>query len=483
MSAPAPSRPAAAPSCPAAAPSRPAAAPSRPAAQAAPRGLGASLRNVREFKANPLAFYRRLTRDGDSGYREVAFFDLFGPNYLVNGVDEAGRILTGAIDRGGATKDGLRFFEVMGRLLGRGLFTAEGDVHLRQRRLLQPSFQPRAVEDMAGGVVRAASAAGARWSTQVGAALDVEGEMRRLALDLLAELLIGGDLRDDVHEFGALNEEMEARLVEAMGAPVLAPAWLPTPGNRRFAATATRVRAVVARLIAQRRASLEAGRAPDVLLTRLLADELSTGAMGERQFLDEIATLLVGGYKSTALALTWTWYLLATHPDAGRRLAAEVSEQIGQRPPTFADARGLRFTRMVVQESMRLYPPVWVINRVATRRDVLGGVPIPRGAILAVSPYTLHRHPAYWARPDDFHPEHFAEGVTRPAHAYLPFGAGRHKCIGNHHAMAVAILTLATLAARYAFEPPAHPIAASARAFTTPEAGMRMRLTAAATRS
>ncbi|WP_437669734.1 cytochrome P450 [Sorangium sp. So ce131] len=450
-----------------------------PGAPAAPRGLRASLRNADAFKANPLAFYMRLTRDDERGYRRVAPFDLFGPNVLVNDPDEAWRILTSAVDRGGYTKDGLRFFEVMRRLLGQGLFTAEGDGHLQRRRLMQPSFQPRKIEDMADGITRAAAEVGARWSTQVGAVLDVEGEMRRLALDLLAEALIGADLRDDVHELGALDEEMEARLLDTMGAPLLVPAWIPTPGNRRFARAASRMRAVVARLIARRRASLAAARAPDVLLTRLLADELRTGALGERQFEDEIATLLVGGYKTTALALTWTWYLLATHPDVARRLHAEVSAQVGARLPTPEGARNLRYTRRVVLESMRLYPPVWVMSRVAARADEVAGVAVPRGAVVAISPYTLHRHPAHWSRPDGFYPEHFAEGVARPAHVYLPFGAGRHKCIGNHYAMAAATLTLATLAGRYTFEPPAHPVVANTRAFTTPDPGLRMRLAAA----
>lgn len=448
-------------------------------ARAAPRGLRESLRNMRELKQNPLVFYMRLTRGSGSGYRLIAPFDLFGPNLLVNDVDEARRILTSAIDDGTYTKDGVRFFEVMRRLLRRGLFTSEGNDHLQQRRLLQPSFQPGVMEQMADGIVRAAAAAGARWSTQVGAEMDVEAEMRRLSLDLLAELLIGADLREEVHEFGALNEEMEARLIEATGAPFLIPTWIPTPGNRRFAGAAARIHVVVARLIAKRRASLEAERAPDVLLTRLLASELKTGAMGARQFHDEITTLLTGGYKSTSLALTWTWYLLATHPDAGRRVAAEVTRRIGQRAPAFADARELPYLRMVVQESMRLFPPVWVIHRMTTRPDQVGGVSIPRGAVVAISPYTLHRHPAYWARPDEFYPEHFADGVTRPAHAYLPFGAGRHKCIGNHYAMMAAMLSLATLAGRYAFAPPAHPVVATTRAFTTPELGMRMRLTRA----
>jgi cytochrome P450 len=160
------------------------------------RGLRESLRNVEEFRRNPLAFYMRLTRGSGSGYRLIAPFDLFGPNLLVNDVDEARRILTSAIDDGTYTKDGLRFFEVMRRLLRRGLFTSEGDDHLQQRRLLQPSFQPGAIEQMADGIVRAAATAGARWSIQVGAVMDVEAEMRRLALDLLAELLIGADLRD-----------------------------------------------------------------------------------------------------------------------------------------------------------------------------------------------------------------------------------------------------------------------------------------------
>lgn len=440
------------------------------------RGLRASLRNVEAFKANPLTFYRRLTWGDDGAYRERVPFDMFGANVLVNDPEAVGRILTSALDDGRYTKDGLRFFAILGRVLGNGLFTSEGHHHLAQRRKLQPAFQPRAIEPMIAGMRAAADEAARRWATRVGEVLDVQAEMRWLALDVLAHTLVGADLREHVHAFGAANAIMEDRLIASMGAPFLLPRWIPSPGNRRFARAATDVHRVVLRILEGHRARPPGAPEAALLLGRLMDGMGTPDGMTLAQVFVEVMTLLVGGYQSTAVALTWTWYLLAQHPAAMRRIVAEVRALPGGAVTSHADLQALPYTRMVVLEALRLYPPVWVLHRAARARDHVAGAPIARGTIVAICPYTLHRHPAHWSHPETFHPEHFAAEHVRPGAAYLPFGAGRHKCIGQHHAVAAVLVALASLVPRFAFDPPAEPIVANTRAFTTPEPTLRMRL-------
>jgi cytochrome P450 len=191
------------------------------------------------------------------------------------------------------------------------------------------------------------------------------------------------------------------------------------------------------------------------LLSMLLAarDEETGEGMSDAQLRDEMVTLIVAGHETVASALTWAWYLLAQHPDAERRLHDELAAVLGVRPPAVQDLPTLPYTRMVVEETLRLYPPAWLITRRALKTDEIGGYGIPAGALVVVSPYLTHRHPSFWENPERFEPERFApERSERPRFAYFPFGGGPRLCIGNNFALMEAQLVLAAVAQRYRLE-------------------------------
>jgi cytochrome P450 len=198
------------------------------------------------------------------------------------------------------------------------------------------------------------------------------------------------------------------------------------------------------------------------LLSTLLAPRSETGEpLDDRLVRDELITMLFAGSETTGLMLSWTWYLLSQHPDALRRLHAELDEVLGGRLPTVDDLADLKYTRMVLQETMRLYPPVWFLFRQSLQEDEIDGYRITANAKVVVSPYTTHRHPAFWPNPEQFDPERFTpeNSQGRPRYAYLPFGAGRHLCLGNNLAMMEGQLVLATIAQRYRIEPvPGHAV-------------------------
>jgi cytochrome P450 len=173
--------------------------------------------------------------------------------------------------------------------------------------------------------------------------------------------------------------------------------------------------------------------------------------MTDEQLRVDVTTFLLAGQETTSLALTWTWYLLSQHGGAERRLAEELDDVLGGRPPEYADLVSLPYTRMVIDEAMRLYPPAWAFSRQALSDDELGGFRLPRGWLAFVIPYVLHRLPAFWQDPEAFDPERFSpdRSADRPKFVYLPFGAGPRQCIGSHFALIEAQLVVATLAQRY----------------------------------
>jgi cytochrome P450 len=194
-----------------------------------------------------------------------------------------------------------------------------------------------------------------------------------------------------------------------------------------------------------------AGARRDDLLSMLLdARDPETGeAMSDRQLRDEVVTMFTAGHETTANLLSWTFYLLSTHPEIERRVRDELERVVGGRPATFADLPGLGYLRQVVQETMRLYPPVWTIGRGVVADDAIGGYRIPRGADVTLSAWVTHRHPGLWENPEGFDPDRFADPARLPRYAYFPFSGGARQCIGNSFAMMEAQLILATVLARF----------------------------------
>ncbi len=344
--------------------------------------------------------------------------------------------------------------------LGEGLLTSEGSFHLRQRRLVQPAFHKARVTSYADAMIRAAVATRERW--QAGLPLDLSCEMNRLTLAIVADTLfgaqVGGD-SDTARVQRAITDVME------MFDLVLVPFadWLvhlPLPRMRRYRAAQQALDDVVYGIIAARRKS---GEDRGDLLSMLLGAqdiEGASGGMSDRQLRDEVITLFLAGHETTANALAWTWVLLARHSDAERHLHAEVDMVLGDRTPSAADVSHLPYTRAVVAESMRLFPPAWTMGRRAVVDYHWAGHDVPAGSLVLMSQWVVHRDPRFWPEPSRFDPTRWlSEPPPRPRFAYFPFGGGNRVCVGESFAWTEAILVLATIAQRWRLTLDAsHPI-------------------------
>jgi cytochrome P450 len=227
------------------------------------------------------------------------------------------------------------------------------------------------------------------------------------------------------------------------------PLWVPTRVNRSYRAALDDLDRAVYRIIARRRAA--GGDSGDLLSMLMHARDEQTGeGMNDRQLRDEVTTILLAGHETTAVALTWAFYLLSQNPEAERRLHEELERVLGGRAPGLADVEQLAYTRHVIDEALRLYPPVWAMDRSVAADDVIDGYPMPKGSYVMVSPWVVQRAPSLWSEPEAFRPERFARGAPEPPrYAYFPFIGGPRQCIGNTFALLEGQLMLATLAQRF----------------------------------
>jgi cytochrome P450 len=341
-------------------------------------------------------------------------------------------------------------YEKLRASLGNGLVTSEDAYWLRQRRIAQPAFHRERIAAMAASMVKAAADTDRRWQTIAAthAPIDVAEEMMHLTQTIIIRTMLGGSI--DLNGVAAAWSLVNRHIGESFWSLGLTDSW-PTPRNRRFKRALAVLDDAVLTMIRQRGQQTD-GRDDDVLSMLLNGRDEETGeSMTERQVRDEVMTIFLAGHETTALALAWTWFLLSAHPDARRRLESELDETLGGREPTYADLDRLPFNRMVIEEAIRLYPPVWGFSRRALGSDQIGAYALPAGWLVLIVPYVLHRHPEYWEQPDRFDPERFSasQSAIRPKHVYLPFGAGPRHCIGNHFAMTEAQLVMATLAAKF----------------------------------
>ena len=337
------------------------------------------------------------------------------------------------------------------QLLGRGLATSEGERWLSRRRLLQPAFHREAVASAASTMVQVAEETSERWShVPAGQPIDISREMMRLTLTVASRTLLGVDASGDAARLGPTIDLALDHVYRRIESLVAFPLAVPTPANRRFMTARTILDRWISEMIAARRSSPSRGGAfIDILLDARDAD---TGRpLSDRELRDEIMTMLMAGHESTSVALTWAWYLLDRHPDVFEALRTELCTVVGPRRVEAGDLPRLKLTSMVVDETLRLYPPAWSTTRSPLRDDVIGGHRIPRGKYVIVSPFVTHRHPAFWPDPEAFRPERFRDGVPLGAErfAYLPFGGGPRQCMGAQFALTEAKIVLATLAAKF----------------------------------
>jgi cytochrome P450 len=345
--------------------------------------------------------------------------------------------------------------------LGNGLLTSEDEFWLRQRRIAQPAFNRQRIAALAGVMAEAAKETAAHWETLAAAAhpVDVGEEMMRLTRTVVLRTLLGaalGPFADTVDQAWSVMNRYIGESFWSFGLTD----WLPTARKRRFQAARTVLRDAVVHVIRERRRN--PSESADLLSMLMSARDEETGeTMSDEQLRVEVTTFLLAGQETTALALTWTWYLLSQHSDAQRRLEDEVDEILQERPPEYGDLANLPFVRAVIDEALRLYPPAWGLSRQALGDDELGGYRLPRGWLAFVIPFVVHRLPAFWQDPGIFDPERFLpeRSADRPKFVYLPFGAGPRQCIGNHFALIEAQLVVATLAQRYRLRlVPGHPV-------------------------
>ncbi len=361
-------------------------------------------------------------------------------------------------------------------LFGTGLLTSNGEFWLRQRRLAQPAFHRQRIAAYATAMVAHTERMLAGWRS--GQVLDIREAMMTLTLDIVAETLFGSSASTDAHEVGdALGVVMDVA-AEQLGMPFPIPTYLPTPGNLRFRHAVRRLEAIIQRIVAARRASAE--DRGDLLSMLLHARDEDGSGMTDKQLRDEAITLFLAGHETTALALAWTFYLLGQHPQVEVRLAAELQTVLGGRLPTMADLPQLRYTELVLKEAMRLYPPAWLLSqRVATRDTVVGGYRVPQGTLVAISQWVTHRDPRFFADPERFIPERWADGLEQrlPRFAYFPFGGGPRLCIGQSFALMEATLILAAIASRYRVELlPGQRVTPQPSITLRPKEGVRVRL-------
>jgi cytochrome P450 len=337
-------------------------------------------------------------------------------------------------------------------LLGEGLLTSEGALHVRQRRLIMPAFHRARIGLYATVMVELAARMRESW--QEGQEIDLRGEMMRLTLDIAGRTMFGAALASDAAEISAALGEVMDRFQLALLPGTYWMRHIPTPKNLKLKRALKRLNAVVYRMIAQAR---QDPQDRDDLLSMLLQaqdEEDNNSPMTDSQVRDEVMTLFLAGHETTANALTWTWVQLSRNPAIVERLRQEIASVLGDRLPTAADYPALKYTEMVLAESMRLYPPAWIVGRRAIEDMELGGFSIPKGSILVMSQMLTHRDPRFWKDPETFDPLRFSpeEKAKRPAFAYFPFGAGPRGCIGEGFAWMEGVLVLATLAQKWRLE-------------------------------
>jgi cytochrome P450 len=414
-----------------------------------------SIWSIRRAPRDPIAFLEGVAAQGD-----LVPFSLGGHRaFLLNHPDYVEDVLV--LNHSKFTKPPA--LQRSRALLGTGLLTADGELHRRRRRLAQPAFGADRMEAYAATIARSAGRIQERWRD--GQVVDVAADMHALTLEVIGQILFGADLA---------SQAGEVRRALTVASASIDPLFSLLAPTRRLRPARDTLRALLDRLIAQRLASADDG--DDVLTLLKRADGSGSQAVTD-ELRDDLLTLFVAGHDTIANGLTWTWQLLARHPVAEARLREELHRTLGGEPPAFKHLKDLTYAGFVLAESLRLYPPSWVLTRCALADHDIGGTMIPAGAIVVISQYLLHRDPRFFSDPLTFDPCRWDTGrqQMRPRLAYCPFGAGPRSCIGQGLATMEGILLLAAIAARWRGSA-VTPIDCDPRATLRPRTPVLMRL-------
>ncbi|MFP5233264.1 MAG: cytochrome P450 [Acidobacteriota bacterium] len=403
-----------------------------------------SLRGIREFlrfRKSPLTLLHNIASRGvdvvqiTAGKRQIFFVN--HPNLV--------RDVLVTHDWNFIKGPGLRASKP---LFGSGLLTSEGELHRRQRRLAQPAFHSARLAEYAREIVELGTAASQGWSN--GQEVAVDREMMQLTLQIVGRTLFTADV---LHEAKDIGDAVTGALhhFRQLNSPFIQAAqFLRRWASARARRSRARFEDLLSRIIADHRAHPE--RYNDMLSLLMASDdETGTGYMSDELLLDEALTIFLAGHETTANALTWSWYLLAQHPEVEEKLYEEIEDVLQGKQPTPEDVLKLRYTGEIFREALRLYPPAWIIGREAVTGYRLGSTEVPAGSTLLMSPYAMHRDPRFWNSPESFLPERWADplAANRPKFAFFPFGAGTRVCIGEHFAISEGVLLIAVIAQQW----------------------------------
>ncbi|GHO47741.1 cytochrome P450 [Ktedonospora formicarum] len=397
---------------------------------------------------DPCGFCLKAAAEGDGLVRLNA-----GPIkvYLVSHPDYVQQILvTNAANYiKGSMMDGIRL------ALGNGLFTSNGDFWKRQRRLMQPAFHARRIQDMVEHINKVVADGLKRWTPTIerGEPIDILTETIHLNIEIIMNTLFGATVESERStRLLDLTNKVFHGMTERVWTFFL-PRWIPTPGATAYQQAITSLDEEIYSIIATRRANpVEHEDLLGMLLS--IQDEETGERMSDGQIRDEIFTLFLAGYESTASGLTWTWYLLSQHPKVAAKLREELDQVLGNCPPTYEDLPKLTYTRQVIDEAFRLYPAFPMFFRSSVDTDILGPYQLPGGSQIILSPYATHRDPRYWDNSETFDPDRFAPERfdARVRHAYYPFGKGQRMCIGEPMSLTIAQILIATIVRAYEVE-------------------------------
>jgi cytochrome P450 len=422
-----------------------------------------------EIRRSPMQFLFDTWQE----YGDVVQFPIPSPpSYLVNDPDAVRQVLIG---RGrDYDKDTIQY-RSLSLVTGEGLLTAQLGPWRRQRPLVQPAFHHETLHGIVAHISDASDRLCASWDELPdGSVVDIDAAMMHAALEVVGHALFGTDLSADADVLAESTLSALEVVVARARVPLTPPQWLPTPANRRLQRAVRELDRAVDGMLAERG---DVSAPQDMLDLLIMARDDHGQRLSKEEIRDQIVTFIVAGHETVASALTWAWALLARRPELMEQIHVEAAAVLGGRAPTLNDLADLPFARAVFDETLRLYPPAWLITRKAMADDVLGGWNIPAGALIIMSPYLLHRHPAIWSNPEEFDPARFIHGDI-PRTAFIPFGAGLRQCIGKDFAYVEGVLMLAGLAQRYTFSYPPGVLPPEPDPLVTirPKDGLRVRI-------
>ena len=397
---------------------------------------------MRDYQNDPLGFVTQCAREfGDI----VSARFLYVPCFFIYHPDHIEQVLV--TQQRNFIKSVSLQTPFMRRLVGNGLLTSEGDFWRRQRKLAQPAFHRERINAYSQTMTAYTERMIASW--QAGETRDVHEDMMQLTLEIVAKTLFDADVTDTAREVGQLLSVIVEPFSYQATFKWILDNRLPTPMNRRFHRTAQRLDEIVFGIINERRAN-KTDRG-DLLSMLLAAQDEDGSQMNDQQLRDEAMTLFLAGHETTALAMSWTWYLLAQHPEVEAKLLAEIESVLGGRTPTIADLPALKYAEQIIKEALRLYPPAYAMGRQVVQDFALGGYRIPAKSQIFFFQYVTHRDPRFFTEPEEFKPERWTEDFVKqlPRYAYFPFGGGPRLCIGISFAMMETVLLLTTIAQKF----------------------------------